>query len=918
METAAPGTMPHAGPYNYKGVAPGFVVNDAGAIAWQIEPFNKFISTSLKKGDFPLWNPYAGLAGSPLLADGHTGPLEPIQFLFFLFPDRLWPLAIDLQLLIRFLIAGFTCYLFARRQGINFLGSIAAGILFMLSSYFVTFGNHPQVKTEALLPLVLYGYDRLVNPKDKLGFWLCTLFVGWAIIAAMPESTFFALFLGTLWYCYRSLLQWQTDDHSFQSAKNLLLRYLSSTLFGFLISAAYLLPFLEFVWFGRSIHSSGMARSPYALRLLPGLIFQIQPKFFLQLGFFSVFSMVFSLLNYKEWFERRKTIIFFSAYAIFFILLIFQLPLTDWIRNLPIFNQLVLQKYSVPSIVFCLANLVGILIEGVTNSYISYKKLSLSFLILGVVFILVPRVRSLDSISDYSSDLQFVSFAFGLIISIVVLLYLLAIYQRSRLFSQHIVQACLLMIVVLEPFFWETRINRPNRVDPFQIPPFVSFLNKKENFRVFGLDGTLYPNISTAYRIEDIRWLDAVLPQRAYDFSAKYIESSEVNSMRLSGTILPISDKWFSLLNVKYVLKQNSSIKNSDNCSFTTDSQPYFGAETLNPLIFEKNQDKKNLSPQRPVNINGATHLSLFVQPPQKLNVNLLIPNQTPKLTFSIGLNPKVFRPEYGDGVLFKVMLIKQKSKVEIFSKYIDPKNNPCDRKWFDESIDLKKWAGQEVALRFITTGGPTGNIFYDWAYWGDIRFATTSNSSNVQEVRTDSPYNLVYQDQEVLIYQNEDVLPRALMMYSLTNISNFGDALVQLTNPNIDIRKTAVVENLPAELENIINEKDQPIKLAEAHTRLVRSGELDVKVTTPSPGLLVVKDQYYPGWKAYVNGKPTPIYAVDGIFRGIFLDAGEHTVEFKYRPLSFIIGGIISSISLVTSIFFLLFYSYALQNHHD
>src|SRR5689334_386839 len=87
METAAPGTMPHAGPYNYKGVAPGFVVNDPGAIAWQIEPFNKFISTSIKKGDFPLWNPYAGLAGSPLLADGHTGPLEPIQFLFFFFPD---------------------------------------------------------------------------------------------------------------------------------------------------------------------------------------------------------------------------------------------------------------------------------------------------------------------------------------------------------------------------------------------------------------------------------------------------------------------------------------------------------------------------------------------------------------------------------------------------------------------------------------------------------------------------------------------------------------------------------------------------------------------------------------------------------------------------------------------------------------
>ena len=134
METAAHGTMPKAGPYNYQGEGLGFVANDPGAIAWQIEPYNRFISKSIKKADFPLWNPYAGPAGSPLLADGHTGPLEPIQFLFFFLPDRFWTLSVDFQLLLRFFIAGFGCYLFARRQGINFFGSISAGILFMLSS----------------------------------------------------------------------------------------------------------------------------------------------------------------------------------------------------------------------------------------------------------------------------------------------------------------------------------------------------------------------------------------------------------------------------------------------------------------------------------------------------------------------------------------------------------------------------------------------------------------------------------------------------------------------------------------------------------------------------------------------------------------------------------------------------------------
>jgi len=76
--------MPNSGPYNDHDATTGFAVNDAGAIAWFAEPLNKFISKSLKQGDFPLWNPYNSLAGNPLLADGATGPpLNPYNFSSF-------------------------------------------------------------------------------------------------------------------------------------------------------------------------------------------------------------------------------------------------------------------------------------------------------------------------------------------------------------------------------------------------------------------------------------------------------------------------------------------------------------------------------------------------------------------------------------------------------------------------------------------------------------------------------------------------------------------------------------------------------------------------------------------------------------------------------------------------------------------
>lgn len=69
IETAAKGTMPIGKPFKYKGVTPGFVTSDPGAIAWQIEPFNQFLLKSIKRDDSPLWNPYIGLAGNLSIGD---------------------------------------------------------------------------------------------------------------------------------------------------------------------------------------------------------------------------------------------------------------------------------------------------------------------------------------------------------------------------------------------------------------------------------------------------------------------------------------------------------------------------------------------------------------------------------------------------------------------------------------------------------------------------------------------------------------------------------------------------------------------------------------------------------------------------------------------------------------------------------
>jgi hypothetical protein len=65
------------------------------------------------------------------------------------------------------------------------------------------------------------------------------------------------------------------------------------------------------------------------------------------------------------------------------------------------------------------------------------------------------------------------------------------------------------------------------------------------------------------------------------------------------------------------------------------------------------------------------------------------------------------------------------------------------------------------------------------------------------------------------------------------------------------------------------------------------------------SPGLVVISDLFYPGWKVTVDGRPAEILRTNRAMRGVALPAGTHRLAFHYNPLSFRVGVTLSFVGL-------------------
>lgn len=171
---------------------------------------------------------------------------------------------------------------------------------------------------------------------------------------------------------------------------------------------------------------------------------------------------------------------------------------------------------------------------------------------------------------------------------------------------------------------------------------------------------------------------------------------------------------------------------------------------------------------------------------------------------------------------------------------------------------------------------------------------------SNVPLDEAGQQLELLGHAEQVYLYRNLQALPRTFIVPTVTQAQNDDEAIRMIGEPAFAPCRTAIVET-PLSLPPPLAMKPGCVgnaTITDYHATTVR-----IRANTPTAGVLVLSDAYYPGWQVTVDGVAQTVFRTDGEFRGVSLGPGNHDIEFFFRPVSLVRGGTITGVALAVAL---------------
>ncbi|HEX5165245.1 MAG TPA: hypothetical protein VFV93_07615, partial [Thermomicrobiales bacterium] len=247
-------------PYRTGAVVP----KGGGDLASFFYPIHAFAAREVQDGRLPFWNPHL-FSGAPHLANFQAGLLYPPNLLAYLLFDPFDYAALELLVILHFLLASWGAYWLARVYGIPRDGAVLTGALYAYSGFMVAhLGHYPMLATAAWAPWLLAAIVATIRRDSWLAALLGAPTLAMAVLAGHQPILLFtltgvvAVAVFELWRAWGLGIRGSGETHAtrlprFPVPESRIPKLATTALLALGLSAPAVLPMLELT--GRTVRS---------------------------------------------------------------------------------------------------------------------------------------------------------------------------------------------------------------------------------------------------------------------------------------------------------------------------------------------------------------------------------------------------------------------------------------------------------------------------------------------------------------------------------------------------------------------------------------------------------------------------------------------------------------------------------------
>jgi hypothetical protein len=934
-----------------------FLSPDDGVI--QNIPFRVAIANQLHAGSLPLWNPSL-FCGMPLLGAAQAGVLFPLNWFYSVFNP---PAATNLMMLSGYMLAALGAYLYARRSGSSVAGAGLTSLVWQASAFLVAQVGHTNiVHTAALLPWLFWAIEGYGQTGDRRRGLLLAVLVALQCFAGHQQTFVYSLlvaaaYAGVLWrrsgaraYLWSLLLIGAGVSLAavqILPTLELLRESLRAEASYDFFSSFSMPPGFLWTFFAPYVMGGGdgnLFRAPY-----------VGPSYYAEyVGYVGLATLALGWLALR--FRPDARTIFWAAIAPLGVLLALgrYAPFEFYrlIYAVPILNLFRVPARHLMEVEFALACLAGRGLTALETAADRRKILRWVTALGALVFLLTGFAITLGRPENFhlarnapATILRAPELFLPPAIALLSAGALWLATTRRGTETTLLILAVLYLDLNLWGQFSGWRASSPSaRSELWREPAALRYLRERDPpkiqtpYRILTQDHFFAPNEPVSYAAP-VPWLlslQAGIPMMwGWENAAGYEGFGLARYSQLAGDMkvwgdltdpertLRSASRELDLLNVRYLFVRSPAAPKK-NYNFA--ASPVVGAfETYGGQKFTREVfDLPSLvAGQRLAFEAPATKTKRFAlttvlawsaDAPDGSLVARVKLQAADGQSFGFDLRAGEHTSEWAyDRADIRAQIRHRRAPIATSYTVVeaDPKYAAHDYFCWFELPAATEIVGGEITVSAVPEAprlslkiGRISLIDDDQVL--PVRkewIALDSSPPQVPAVlvqETEQRWKRVADVGPVAIFENQRAMPRAWLVNGERVVS--GPQQLQIirtgkisTDTVWDPATEALVENSTG-----IAFKKEKSPPGRAEIRVREPNRVTVATESIAPSLLVLADNYYPGWRAEVDGRPAAIQRVNYNQRGVAVGAGSQIVTFTYQPNSFRLGSLISIVSLI------------------